>query len=165
MLNKWSTLHVNTFCTSAISGTLVLQMIRQSSQRILSLIILDSNAQINPCFSNCSFVCTILINMGDIPYRDGLCPRAEGLPLMSQHSHVARAPRDNSESVRKAYYLIFEFTDSFVKSILRLLPFFLAMPLRIWDPSSLTRDWTHDPWSGCSVFDYWTTKEVPGTIF
>ena len=45
--------------------------------------------------------------MGDIPYRDGLCPRAEGLPLMSQHSHVARAPRDNSE-------LIFEFTDSFV---------------------------------------------------
>ena len=46
--------------------------------------------------------------MGDIPYRDGLCPRAEGLPLMSQHSHVARAPRDNSESVRKAYYLIFE---------------------------------------------------------
>lgn len=34
--------------------------------------------------------------------------------MMSQHSYVARAPRDNSESVRKACYLIFEFTDSFV---------------------------------------------------
>ena len=105
---------MNTVCTSAISGTRVLQMIRQSSQRILSLIIFDSNAQINPCFSNCSFVCTILINMGDVPYRDGLCSREEGLPLMSQHLHVARTPRNNSESVRQAYYLIFEFTDSFV---------------------------------------------------
>ena len=134
---------MNTFCTSAISGTRVLQMIRQSSQRILSLIILDSNAQINPCFSNCSFVCTILINMRDIPYRDGLCPREEGLPLMSQHSHVAQAPRDNSESVRKAYYLIFEFTDSFVCKVNpKAATIFFATPLRMWDPSSLTKDRT-----------------------
>lgn len=45
---------MNTFCTSTISVTRVLQMIRQSNQRILSLIIYDNNAQLNPCFRGCS---------------------------------------------------------------------------------------------------------------
>lgn len=79
------------------------------------LIVFDSNVQINPCFSNCSFVCTILINVGDILHWDVPCPKKERrLPLLAELLRRVRACKWNSLSARRAYCLIFGFIDSFV---------------------------------------------------
>ena len=35
----------------------------------------------------------------------------------------------------------------------------------MWDPGSLTRDWTHVPCIARQTLNHWTTREVPSTTF
>lgn len=127
VLNKWSILHMNTFCTSTISVTRVLQMIRQRDQRILSLIVFDNNAQLNPCFRGCSFVCTRLMNLRDVLCSNDLCPRKVGLSLLARCLHRARTQRQGTVRGRK--YIV-SFLDSLFSQIalyLKSVHFFLLL--------------------------------------
>ena len=37
-----------------------------------------------------------------------------------------------------------------------------TLPRSMWDPSCLTRDWTHLPCIVRLILNHWTTREVPG---
>ena len=39
------------------------------------------------------------------------------------------------------------------------------LPLRVWDPSSLNRDWTRVPCLGGWILNHCTTREVPSLLF
>lgn len=60
------------FCNSSTTDD-------QSDQRILSLIKFNSNAQLNLCVSDSSFVCTRLVNVRYVLCRNKTCPGKVGL--------------------------------------------------------------------------------------
>ena len=51
----------------------------------------------------------------------------------------------------------------FIESVTILLLFYVLVfwPQGMWDLSFLTRDWTHNPYTGRWSLNHWTTREVP----
>ena len=76
------------------------------------------------------------------------------------------SPQTKLINKQTSYYFIFKFFfKSSIEFITILLLFYVFWSWGMWDPKSLTREWTCTPCIGKRSLNHWTTREVPQTSF